>query len=254
MSSLVEQKFGAAAADYAASSVHAHGPSLARTVALVAPQSSWTVLDIATGAGHTALAFAPLVKRVLAIDITPEMLEQAQSLAAERGLSNFETQRMDAAKLSSADESFDLVTCRLAAHHFPDPAAFVAEAWRVLAPGGTFALVDNISPDQSAEAMSYNIFETLRDPSHARCLPLGEWLSLLEAKGFTEPRSEVLDQHIGFEGWTSRMRCDAGTVVALRAMLEREPLHTVLNPRTTDDGFTFTLQEVIIVARKAAHA
>ena len=254
MSSLVEQKFGAAAADYAASSVHAHGPSLARTIALVAPQSDWTVLDVATGAGHTALAFAPLVKSVLATDVTQEMLEQARSLAAERGLSNFETARMDAAALSAADETFHLVTCRLAAHHFPDPAAFVDEAWRVLVPGGTFALVDNISPDQSAESMAYNIFETLRDPSHVRCLALGEWLALLQTKAFTDPRSEVLDQDIAFDPWVARMRCDAGAVVALRAMLAREPLHTLLNPRTADDGDVFTLKEAIIVVRKGARA
>jgi ubiquinone/menaquinone biosynthesis C-methylase UbiE len=254
VSSLVEQKFGAAAADYAASIVHAHGPSLARTVALVNPQPDWIVIDVATGAGHTALAFAPLVKSVLATDITQEMLEQARSLAAERGHSNFETERMDAAALTAADETFDLVTCRLAAHHFPDPAAFVAEAWRVLVPGGTLALVDNISPDKSDEAASYNIFETLRDPSHARCLALGEWLSLLEAKRFEDPRSEVLDQEIAFDPWVARMRCDAGAVVALRAMLAREPLHTVLEPRQTDDGDLFTLKEAIIVVRKGERA
>ena len=254
MSSLVEQKFGAAAADYAVSSVHAHGPSLARTVELVAPQSHWTALDVATGAGHTALVFAPLVKSVLATDVTEEMLEQARQLAAERGLKNFETARMDATALTSADETFDLVTCRLAAHHFPDPAAFVAEVWRVLLPGGTFALVDNISPDTFNEAASYNIFETLRDPSHARCLALGEWLSLLQAKGFEEPRHEILDQEIAFDPWVARMRCDAGAVVALRAMLAREPLHTVLEPRATDDGDIFTLKEAIIVVRKGATA
>jgi ubiquinone/menaquinone biosynthesis C-methylase UbiE len=254
VSSLVEQKFGAAAADYAASSVHAHGPSLARTVALVGPQPDWTVIDVATGAGHTALAFAPLVKSVLATDVTQEMLEQARTLAAERGISNLETARMDAASLTPADDTFNLVTCRLAAHHFPDPAAFVAEAWRVLVPGGTFALIDNISPEPSAEAMAYNMYETLRDPSHARCLALAEWLELLQAKGFADLSHEVLDQDIAFDPWAARMRCDAGTVIALRGMLAREPLHTVLKPRTTDDGEFFTLKEAIIVARKGAHA
>jgi ubiquinone/menaquinone biosynthesis C-methylase UbiE len=150
VSSLVEQKFGAAAADYAAFTVHAYGPSLARTVELVAPQLDWQVLDVATGAGHTALAFAPLVKHVLATDLTQEMLEQTRSLVAARGFSNVETARMDAAALAAGDETFDLVTCRHAAHHFPDPAAFVREAWRVLVPGGTFALIDNISQPRAA--------------------------------------------------------------------------------------------------------
>ena len=111
------------------------------------PQPDWQVLDVATGAGHTALAFAPLVERVVASDITDEMLAQAAKLAAARGLTNVETAHAEAGELPFADASFDLVTCRLAAHHFPDPAAFVAAAWRVLKPGGTFALVDNVGPD-----------------------------------------------------------------------------------------------------------
>jgi ubiquinone/menaquinone biosynthesis C-methylase UbiE len=252
VSSLVEQKFGAAAADYAASTVHAHGPSLARTVELVAPQSGWQVLDVATGAGHTALAFAQLVKYVLATDLTQEMLEQTRTLAAARGLANVETARMEAAALAAGDETFDLVTCRLAAHHFPDPAAFVREAWRVLVPGGRFALIDNISPERRDDALAYNTYEKLRDPSHARCLALDEWLTLLKKTGFADVRWEVLDQDIGFDAWTKRMRCDDNTIGRLNAMLSQEPLRTVLNPRGDNEGFTFTLKEAIVVARKVA--
>ncbi len=144
---LVEKQFGAAAADYAASAVHARGPSLARVVDLVAPQAHWRALDVATGAGHTALAFAPHVAHVIASDVTKEMLTEAGKLAGARNLTNVETAHGDAGSLPFAEESFDLVTCRLAAHHFPDPAAFVGEAWRVLKPGGTLALIDNVSPD-----------------------------------------------------------------------------------------------------------
>ena len=63
MTSLVQKKFGAAAADYATSTLHAEGESLARLIALIEPRSNWRVLDVATGAGHTALAFAPHVAR-----------------------------------------------------------------------------------------------------------------------------------------------------------------------------------------------
>ena len=70
MGALVEKQFGGAAADYAASAVHASGPSLGRTLALVSPQPHWHALDVATGAGHTAMAFAPHVASVIASDIT----------------------------------------------------------------------------------------------------------------------------------------------------------------------------------------
>ena len=264
MISLVQKKFGEAAADYAASAVHAKGESLARLVALVAPKPSWRVLDVATGAGHTALAFAPHVAKVMASDITDQMLAEARKLAAERGLGNVKTARAKAEDLPFPDMSFDLVTCRLAAHHFDNPRAFVAEAFRVLMPGGVLAIVDNISPDEPILpeladgearrqlARAYNEYEKLRDPSHGRCLGLAEWTALLGDAGFAVAHSENIDQTIEFGPWTKRMRCAAPTVKRLETMLGAEPLRSYLRPRDSDKGLVFTLQEAIIVARKPA--
>jgi ubiquinone/menaquinone biosynthesis C-methylase UbiE len=252
MISLVQKKFGEAAADYAASSVHAKGESLARLVALVQPKPSWRLLDVATGAGHTALAFAPHVAKVTASDITDQMLAEAKRLAAERGAGNVKTARAKAEDLPFPDMSFDLVTCRLAAHHFEKPRAFVAEAFRVLMPGGVLAVVDNISPGEPEIARAYNHFEKLRDPSHGRCLGLAEWTKLLGDAGFVVEHSEQMDQPIEFGPWTVRMRCDASTVARLEALLAEEPLRSYLRPRESDAGLAFTLQEAIIVARKPA--
>lgn len=259
--SLVQKQFGAAAADYAASAVHASGPSLAALVAMVGPQPDWQVLDVATGAGHTALALAPLVKRVIASDITDEMLAQTANLAAARQLKNVETARAEAGELAFPEASFDLVTCRLAAHHFADPTAFVAAAWRVLKPGGTFALVDNVGPDarrmpaatpaeiRDADTL-YNTYEELRDPSHARALGLEDWLGLLTDAGFVDVRHERMDQDIAFKAWTERMRCDPETVERLEHLLDNDLLRAFLRPRDEAGERIFTLQEAIIVARK----
>ena len=70
---LVKKQFGANAAAYATSAVHAQGASLARLVELVQPQPGWRMLDVAAAAGHTAFAFAPHVAQVIATDLTPEM-------------------------------------------------------------------------------------------------------------------------------------------------------------------------------------
>src|SRR5262245_50067909 len=188
--SLVQEQFGAHAAAYVTSTVHAKGASLARLIELVKPERDWQVLDIATGAGHTALAFAPHVASVIASDLTEPMLEEAAKLATAQGAHNVATAVADAEALPFAAQRFDLVTCRIAPHHFPDIPTFVSEVARVLKPGGSFALVDNIEPDAESTpgfvpielrdaALIYNAFERIRDPSHSRCLGMTEWSELI---------------------------------------------------------------------------
>jgi len=252
VTSLVQKKFGEAAADYAASPTHASGPSLARLTELIAPLPTWRHLDVATGAGHTALAFAPNLAKVTASDITPEMLQQVRALAKERGLSNVVAVRAFAEDLPFPDTSYHLVTCRLAAHHFAKPQDFVSEAARVLIPGGTLALVDNIAPDDPHLAAQYNAFEKLRDPSHFRCLTFQEWIDLIGETGLDIASAEVMDQDIPFAPWVARMRCTDTTITRLIEMLESEPLRKLLRPRETDDGMAFSLREGIILARKPA--
>jgi ubiquinone/menaquinone biosynthesis C-methylase UbiE len=265
--SLVQQQFGAHAAAYAASVVHAKGASLARVVELAQPRPEWQALDIATGAGHTAAAFAPHVAHVIASDITEEMLEEAKKLAAAKALSNMETAVADAEALPFADARFDLVTCRIAAHHFPAVPRFVAEVRRVLKGGGTFALVDNISPDAlstpgfseaelSDAAATYNAFEKLRDPSHGRCLGLAEWGEVIRAAGLDMRHQEILSKSMEFAPWATRMDADADTIARLRSMLEEgtPALKAFLKPRHDGGALWFNLDEAIMVARKAIEA
>jgi ubiquinone/menaquinone biosynthesis C-methylase UbiE len=262
--SLVQQQFGAHAAAYATSPVHAKGASLGRLVELVQPQPHWRALDIATGAGHTAAAFAPHVAHVIASDITDEMLEEARKLAAAKGLANIETAVADAEALPFADARFQLVTCRIAAHHFPDVGRFVAEVRRVLEPGATFALVDNISPDSASTpgfsaaeltdaAIAYNAFEKLRDKSHGRCLGLAEWRDVITAAGLDVLHHEILPKAMEFAPWAARMEADAATTARLRAMLEEgtPALKAFLKLRLDAGALWFNLDEAVVIARKA---
>jgi ubiquinone/menaquinone biosynthesis C-methylase UbiE len=261
--SLVQQQFGAHAAAYATSAVHAKGASLGRLVELVKPQAHWRALDIATGAGHTAAAFAPHVAHVIASDITEEMLDEARKLAAGKGFANMETAVADAEALPFPDVAFDLVTCRIAAHHFPDIPTFVSEVGRVLKPGGTFALVDNIAPDaestpgfSSAElrdaSLTYNAFEKIRDPSHGRCLGLAEWSEVIADTGLQILHKERLGKDMEFQPWAERLGADAATMERLRSMLtEGVPaLQAFLRPRLEEGKLWFTLDEAIVIARK----
>ena len=261
--SLVQQQFGAHAAAYATSTVHAKGASLGRLVELVRPEPHWQALDIATGAGHTAAAFAPHVARVIASDVTDEMLSEARKLAVAKGFANMETASADAEALPFEDGRFDLVTCRIAPHHFPDIPMFVGEVWRVLRPGGTFALVDNIAPDAESTpgfsgtdlrdaAVTYNAFETIRDPSHSRCLGMAEWSEIIADTGFDLTHKERLGKDMEFQPWAERLGADTATIERLRAMLSdgTPALQAFLRPRLVEGKLWFTLDEAILIARK----
>jgi len=131
--------------------------------------SSDALLDVATGTGFTALAFAPYVGSVIGLDVSPGMLAQARRQAEERSIGNTEFREAPAEALPFADETFDIVTCRIAPHHFLEIEKFVSEAARVLKPGGALLLVDTTVPDTDPGAAEWqNAVETVRDPSHVR--------------------------------------------------------------------------------------
>lgn len=115
--------FGERASHYATSGAHTDTDVLQRVVAASEPQANWDALDVATGAGHTAFALAPHVKRVVATDLTAQMVEQAVLLKSEHGLGNVDFGLADVHRLPFRKHSFDLVTSRLAAHHFSDIGA-----------------------------------------------------------------------------------------------------------------------------------
>mgnify|MGYP001028450668 FL=1 len=186
--------FGERAAYYTTSPVHRDGQALADLVAMAQPRTDWTVLDVATGSGHTALAFAPYVRRVLALDLTPQMLGEARALSAEAGAANVAFGLADAHRLPLASGSADLVTCRRAAHHFRDLTAFLSEAHRVLRPGSLLLVEDRSVLEDPWVDRIMNQLDRLHDPSHVREYRPSEWRTALEHAGFTVLRLELRER------------------------------------------------------------
>lgn len=248
----VQDQFGAHAEAYSTSPVHAQGPSLARLIELTRPQRDWLVLDVSTGAGHTALAFAPHVMRVIAVDLTPEMLETARRLADERGIDNIEFRTADAQALTFPDNTFDLVTNRIALHHYPDVRLAIQEMARVCKPGGLVALVDNVVPPDKQTAGYINHFEKLRDPSHQWAFPVVRLETYFADAHLKVEHSETLRKEMEFDPWADRMGASAETKAQLRKRLVEAPasVREFLTPRSEGDRMYFTLTEGIIVGRK----
>ncbi len=98
-----------------------------------------TLLDIGTGAGHTAIAFSTFVKHCTGIDITEKMVQTAAQFAKQKNAENVVFLQGDAAQLDFADESFNIVTCRYAAHHFPEISRAMQEIACVLKKAAPFS-------------------------------------------------------------------------------------------------------------------
>lgn len=246
---LVQEQFGKTAANYLTSAPHALGKSLERLVALTSPQKSWHVLDVATGGGHVAYAFAPHVERVWATDITQEMLDLAKSEAKKRGLTNLRTAYAKAELLPFEDADFDLVTCRIAPHHFDSIPEFLGEVHRVLKPNGIFALVDNVVPAGSVGDY-INAFERFRDPSHLRAWTMEEWRAALKQAGLAVEHEEQIYKKMEFKSWASRH--DATMQALLRAMLaEVAPaVKAAMEPQGTGAELTFRLCEGLFITKR----
>ncbi len=219
----IQDRFGPAAAAYAVSEVHRGGPDLEAMLEAGVATGRERVLDLGCGPGHTALAFAAHVAHVVALDLTPAMLDQARRLAAERGLANLRFEQADAAHLPFPDASFEVVTSRLSAHHVGDPAAMVREAARVLIPGGVFLLVDTVAAEDPARDSFLNAFELLRDPSHVRDHRVSEWEAMFRTAGLAPDCLGRFTIRQDFEPWVARIGTAPDAVVGLRALFDAVP-------------------------------
>ena len=218
---VVRQQFSQYATYYAQSKVHAEGETLGVIVDFAQPRGTEKVLDIATGTGFTAFAMAPRVSQVIATDLTPAMLDQAKALAQARGLRNIDFQVAAAESLPFEAESFDLVTCRIAPHHFRDVLQFLAEVYRVLRPAGLFCMVDSVCAESERLIQWQNRVEKMRDRSHVWGYPPSEWREMVLQAGLNlEEDTHTSSTEIPFSWWAERAGNPSELVKQIREAFE----------------------------------
>jgi ubiquinone/menaquinone biosynthesis C-methylase UbiE len=248
-----QQRYTMFGQSYVTSKGHAEGEELDRLVELADPQPDWVMLDIATGGGHTALRLAPHVARVVATDITPEMLVRAEAFITGQGVGNIAFRRADAEDLPFDENSFDLVTCRIAPHHFPDCPRFVQEVSRVLKSGGLFLVQDHAMPEDEQAARYVDAFEKLRDPSHNRGFSETEWIEMFQAAGLAVEHTEQIVKKHRLLPWAERQGCTQDIINRLVLMVEEAPDRVTawMQPRDFGTpGAEFVNHHVIIAGRK----
>jgi len=165
------------------SPTHREGPDLDLLVEMCEPGDGVKVLDVASGGGHVARRLRAEGCTVVTVDPAPGM--QADVVAS-------------ADHLPFDDGSFDVVTCRIAAHHFPDIRAAVTEMARVS--NRLLVIEDNVFRGEDVEEA-----ERLRDPTHVRCYSEDEWKVLVNDAGFEVERVEHFPRRQSFSAWLERV-------------------------------------------------
>ncbi len=212
-----EEVFSRRASFYATSKVHDDQGTLAWLVELARPKESDLVLDVGTGTGHTAMALAPLVRQVEAIDLTEEMLEEGRGLCRQRGISNVRFDIGDAMALPFPDGSFDIVTCRRAAHHFRDVRRALGEMARVLRAGGRLVIDDRSVPEDDEVDRAINQLDILHDPSHVRDYLASEWRTIIEGAGLELVSTRMYRKRMSLSHFTTMV--DADTAGRMRDLI-----------------------------------
>ena len=165
------------------SPTHREGPDLDLLVEWCEPGAEVKVFDVATGGGHVARRLRERGCTVITVDPAPGMSPDVVSRAEE---------------LPFEDGSFDVVTCRIAPHHFEDIRKAVAEMARVTQ--RLVVIEDNVFVDEQVEEA-----ERLRDPTHVRCYSEEEWKEMLTEAGLEVEQVEHFQRHPVVDDWLARV-------------------------------------------------
>src|SRR5256885_8433237 len=199
----VRDSFRNVAANYAKSTFHASWARRQEFLARARPKPGDRALEVAPGTGNTAFALARYVRRVVGLDVTREMLNEARRIAAEKEFKNPDWVIGDAEHLPFQDDTFDIYVVRAAPHHFPDIDRFIAEAFRVLKPDRDASFID-CAPPLPARDVLHEV-EMRRDPSHVPSLTVDEWVTRLERAGFHVEVAQTRELDWNHDEWMNNM-------------------------------------------------
>ena len=250
---LIQQEFTKQATAYATNPTIIDSDWALRLVQAAQPTPESRVLEVATGPGYVALAFATVAHEVVGVDLTDAPLAIARKNKAERRLTNVTFESANANQLPFADDSFDIAVCRLAFHHFDTPQQVLSEMVRVCRSGGKVVVEDLIASERPTGADYYNHWERLRDPSHTTALSVSQLLAFYTAAGLeidaihSEHRAQDVEQ------WMRNSQTSAETAQEVRRLIQEDAAQHISGTpifHNNEGQLCFMHRMVTVVGRK----
>lgn len=183
------------------------------------------VLDSGAGTGALALALAPYVGKVIALDVVEELLELGRRAA--EGFDNVSFVKGDATALPFERDSFDLAACHRTLHHVARPELVVAELTRVTRMGGRVLVIDQIAPIDPLAAIELDRFERARDPSHTRLLSDTDVRSSLDANGLVLRASRQFQEERDLDAYLDLAGCEGDARAAVASTAPSQIVATI---------------------------
>jgi broad specificity phosphatase PhoE/SAM-dependent methyltransferase len=205
---------------------------------LAQPTADDRVLDVGTGRGSVAMAFAPQVDSVLAVDVSPAMLERADSARLARDLRNVHFRFGEIGSLALEDRSFEIIISHDLLHYLRDPQALLVRLRTLLAPGGRLLVDQLVGSDDAVKRATQNAIELRRDSAITGVPSVAELERMLAAAEFNIATLERYTVGREFDEWLAEAAADDATRSAVRSMLEAglEADSAGLAPRRGRDG------------------
>ncbi|MCX7671887.1 MAG: histidine phosphatase family protein [Anaerolineae bacterium] len=250
---IVEQ-FGRAAAMYPLTPDPATAEQLRALVALAAPRPTDHLLAVVTAAGAAALAFAPHVAHVTAIDVAPAMLERAELARLQAAVNNVAIRWADAAALPYPAATFDLAVCRDLLGYFAEPGPLCEGLRRVLRAEGKLLLDELVGSEDPVKRATHQALEMQRDPAIARLYAKTEIEQALHKAGFHLEQVEVYEITHSETSWlaTTPLTAEERELLLKRLHDSSEEDAADLRIRRSKSGHvTFTVRRLRVLARPA---
>jgi ubiquinone/menaquinone biosynthesis C-methylase UbiE len=251
---VVRESFTTQAKAFASNPWVTNEERISRLVAAARLKGNERVLDIATGPGYIAEAFARAAREVIGVDLTAAMLAIAEERTKQRGISNVSFRIGDVQNLPFEHEQFDVVVCRLALHHMQNPGQVVRGMTRVCQLGGTVLIEDIYASEHPVRAAYQDRWEKLRDPSHVRVLPMSEHLRLFRDAGLETDGVRTFDDLCPeVERWLATTKAPPDRAGEVRRLLEEDLRHDLSGTRPFQDAtgrLCFHARTAILTGRK----
>lgn len=250
----VREQFGKTATAYIEAAHFSGGKDLEEAARLLKPTHDDNMLDVACGGGHMALFFAPLVRQVVASDLTMQMLKMAQERIAEEGrVDNVIFREADAEDLPFPAGSFTLLTCRIASHHFPDVPRALREFHRVLRRGGRMVIIDTLMPADPEIAEFSQTIEKMRNPTHIKAFNEESWRQMVQDAELILHETLTIPITHDFQEWAKTAGLNRETIKKLNKLFMDAPqkIHDYFKIESfAGEVETYTDQKLLVYATR----